>query len=368
MKKYIATFLSCALLLSSFSFSFALEDIEHTEAKPDTLTVEEIQALSNLPIFITTIKSDNIDKENIGELIDSIQNSPIAFHNSPSDSNQNETAVLTNEEYDIYELSDIQKNDLLTNPQYSLILKRLNELNSSDFNISYVNFYSYQKDTSIANMNQDGIMPLGSSVPFGSYNGYDYVYYEAQARFDTDPVVPGNLTAKMDWTEVAKKTLGIVVDEIIDGYCEAISTTVSFMSAFFSGYKAPIKVKWNSSEDEFFVAAKGDYYIREICIQDKLNKVSGQDYVPYAITERISFNLSGEIWYPCKQNPSGTYERETIAFSTNPRTQVKTPSYDKNTAAATALLKEIYSRYMGAGYMTYDEHFDTSSFFTKLFS
>lgn len=88
MKKYIATFLSCALLLSSFSFSFALEDIEHTEAKPDTLTVEEIQALSNLPIFITTIKSDNIDKENIGELIDSIQNSPIAFHNSPSDSNQ----------------------------------------------------------------------------------------------------------------------------------------------------------------------------------------------------------------------------------------------------------------------------------------
>lgn len=124
----------------------------------------------------------------------------------------------------------------------------------------------------------------------------------------------------------------------------------------------PLKISYGTSGSYLKIKVSGDIYMRDIFIEDKLNKVSGYDYYKWGRTEQTKLVVKHDAKIPVKKRTDSTYDFSHKTWTSKVYT-TSTPGFAGNTT----LYKNILYLYQnGVDYSTYNELLDPAKLTTKL--
>jgi len=378
MKKIICLLLIFSLLTTS-SVAFAVEtEANRSQINPITVSPETVTALSLLPVFITYI--DYSDEDNIDdtkelaclEINDAFKSRENTQHAGSQKLTIDESSALhiNNSTYEIIEVADASKAEMLNRPEFASTINRIGELVDQGVSVNYVNFFLSQNGASGTRGDPSDpaywegscpkLCPAGGS---NVYNGYKFLYIESAVNVETTPKVAGNI-GSMNWTSVAAKITKLAADVIVkNAVFQVASVAYDALSAVFSGYQAPYSVTYSASSGYLKTWVSGDLYMRTILISDNLNRIAGYAYYDWGHLESFKAKTKVDAKWPVSVRPGGTYNYETNTYAYSTWRYATTPGFNGNTTLYSSVIN-LYQNTIG--YFTHAETVDINGMIASL--
>lgn len=188
--------------------------------------------------------------------------------------------------------------------------------------------------------------------PFGTYNGYKFLFSEMSVEVESDEVTPGNLSSSLKWDVITKKIISASLNHYVKGvFYKTVKAASDLLSDLFSAYEPALSISYGPSKGYIKARVSGDLYVKTILIRDDLNRVEGHAYYEWGTTERLAAVVRVSAKYPYKENPGGTYEYRYPSESSSVQ-QSYAPGYFGNATIYQSIIK-LYNNKIG--YFTHDE-------------
>lgn len=362
MKKLLS--LALALCLS-FVFCIpanATEKNKPSQIDINSTLVEKVAKFENIPLYITILDSGTTLTDEAKETItDSINAINIQAKCNPS----NMIEVINNPDFQVRLISEIQKQNILSSPIYSLALSQIEDLIDNGVNISYVNLFAFSPDIlqSRASDPNDEDAWEDISDPLGSYGGYEFRKMMTSASVESTTVDFGDIDPRLNWTAIGEKGIEVVFEHFVNNaFVDVIKGFVDGISSLFEIYENPLKITYGNTEGYLRASASGQLYIQSVLISDELDRVDGYSYYPWGVTQMFDCALRVDAKYPYEEltNNEYLYRYPSHSYSIG---EIRTPGYDGNRT----LYKNIIDKYTNtAGYFTYDESIDVYNAIAEL--
>lgn len=369
-KKTTSIALASIMILALMTPVMAAQDVPNDSTV--FLTEEEKTTIANIPIYLTYIyTSDEDEIYNIQEganqkLIEQTQE--MSTYRAAR-SNVSEGVIITDDAYTVRCVSPEEKSAMFDNILYTSTLKNAQELMANGIIVKNINFFVVNSPENMtapmaANDPSDPNYWLSTCTKLGTRNGYQFLYTESMTNVETGWVVPGNLTASLNWQSILQKSIKIAMDRYVKNTVyDTVSLTYDILSTMIDGYTPPLSISYSAGGGYVKAKVSGTLYQRTIFLEDKLNKFNGYAYYTYGGTQRLASAVKVDTKYPIKQNTSGTYEFAYKTGTSNIKT-TSTPGYAGNTT----LYDSILSCYNMNTYVTHVETIDVRQYMTTLLS
>ena len=346
MKKVMAVMLLTILVLTSAVSAFA--DTKKEDGK--SLTTAEVENIMEIPVYISTLAdaADETAKEKCQQAIADdveLQKDCLLTRNA-------RTVRGIKGNFEVKKLALKESEALIQNELFSGTFERVCDLMNEGITVNYINFF-------VSESNAAKAAPIG--IYLGSYNGYKFRYLESSAGIESSWVTP-NKSTSISWPTLMAKTL----KSFIGLSKNKVLTTAVVGSDIISNVvdAKPLKVSYGTSGSYLKIKVSGDLYMRDIYIEDKLNKVSGYDYYKWGRTEQTKLVVKHDAKIPTKKRTESTYDFTHDTWPSRKYT-TSTPGFAGNDT----LYKNILNVYQnGVGYYTYDELLDPVKLTTQLLS
>lgn len=354
MKKCVSLLLTLCLITSLVVPAFATDNKKISVPQLDAITEE---TLMDIPFFVVSTDGMELSEAQKAEATATVA------------SYCEGVAVYLNDKsatYDIVQLDESQKKNVLENPIYALAFKQIQDAIAGGTTVKYINFFS--KTADVVGTGRAAGDPSDASYweencrSLGTYNGYKFLYAETSYGVESSEVVPGNISGSWKWDEIAKKVLKVGCTQLVkkggyDKYYKAVKAASNALSTLFSLYDSPLSISYSSSSGYLKAKVSGDIYLRIVMIRDDLNRIDGYAYYNWGTTARFAAAMRVSAKYPYKKNASGTYEYKYPSY-THATQYSSTPGYAGNVDLYKSII-ELYSN--TSGYFTHDESIDVGS-------
>lgn len=331
-----------------------------------SISDEGAKMLSEIPIYLTYINNYNVDgmdyiKESVSLQIDEVTKDK---SNDLLSNKINKPIHIIKDEYELIEVEESSKMDVITDPLYTSIFVRVQELIDQGTKVNNVNIFVKSPDTMVLSNDPNDPAYWESSYPsLGTYGSYKFLFMEASTNVGSSWVVPGNIGVSVKWNEITKKTLEAILDHYVkDNFYRAVKAVSSGLSTFFNAYQSPLSITYSSSGGELKAKVSGNLYIRTVLIRDRLNRVPGYAYYGWGTTEQFKTNLKIDAMWPVSVRPGGTYDYAT-GQHTFPTQNSNTPGFYGNQTLFISII-DFYEN--AIGYFTHDEYINVNSIVARL--
>jgi hypothetical protein len=340
-------FLVIVFLITS---SVALATDNHVVNFSDIQSLSKISIdLSSIPIYITV--SDNI--ELVKEAAETIDYGDL----DNKEETKNYILNYQGSDFEIKELSALEKEEIIKNPLFSNTLLRVQEMVEEGKKVNYINFFMKQAYQTYSG-DPDDIEYWESSCEYlGSYDGYKFLFLESSVGVESDQVEPDNISPSIDWTELAITSFETFISYKVKGVLDSVLSFIGTLADFFETVDPPVKITYGESDGYLKFKVSGDLYMRTIFIRDDHDRVPGYAYYAWGHTEQARMNTILEAKWPTEERPGGTYNYDVESF-VYPKRTTSTPGFYGNSTLYRSII-DLYNNEIG--YFTHDEEIDVNS-------
>lgn len=323
--------------------------------------------IKDIPIYFTKISNYNeqdisiIKESSLAEIKESIKSKS----NDLSRDKENNYLHISKKGYEIFEVEESLKANIVNDPLYKSIFESLNELIDNGVKVNYVNIYVKENPRMTSrNNNLDDPAYWESQCQYlGSYNGYKFLYLESATNVESSWVTPGNIDIKLKWDEITKSSIEALADHYVKGvYYKTARAAYSALSTLFSSFESPLSITYSESGGYVKAKVSGDLYSRTILIRDKKDRIPGYAYYNWGSTQQFKAYMKVDAKWPVRKRPGGTYEYHQNQETYGPYYS-NTPGFYGNTT----LYQSIISLYENTqGYFTHVENIDVHKIIANL--
>ena len=370
MKKLISLFVTFCMFFSLCIPASAKDSGTSNQITLPSVNAETYSAMMNIPIYVTTMKENKtlsqIQKDNIAATIQKKNTLSSKYTRAESG-----TIVQQTSQYSVKQLSNTEKQAAIKSPILAPTFERYKEIIDNGGTINYINLYLPEGLSLTYSGQEDDESYWESNCAWycddnrskSTYNGYKFLTLESASNVETNEVTPGNLSGSMNWTEIVNMAVRGALDVYVqDDFYQAVTTVSDVISTFLNNYEPPLSVTYSPASEYYKSSVSGTLYVKQIIIQDKLDKVSGYAYYPWGHTESLSCYINVRVKYPTDQRPTGAYNY-VVTSGSYPTPEIETPGYEGNSTLYRSVI-DLYKNHIGTFY--HNEYIDDRSYIAEL--
>ena len=274
--------------------------------------------------------------------------------------------------YNVIEIKSSEKSEIVNNPLFVNTVRRAAKAIEEGLIVDSINFYTKndlakEENSSRVNNNDSEAYWESHCYYLGTYSGYKFLYLESCIAVSTNRVVPNNITPSFNWVNFIGKTvksaLGVWIDQRLS---TGVTVITDLVSNILGAIDTPMSVSYSQAAAGYIETwVKGNWYIRDVYIQDKLDKVSGYAYYEWACMQQTRMQHALDVAIPVGQRTATTYDYRYYA-GYGPVQTYSTPGYVNSQAFMSAVLSKYNSSVYGI--MPYYEEIDIPSLLTYIIS
>ena len=347
MKKFISIFLVIVVLMTS---SVAFTNGNYAVNFSDNQSSSKISIdLSDIPVYITI--SDDIKL--LKEAVETIDYEDL----DNKDELKNYILNYQGIDFEIIELSALEKEEIFKNPLFCNTLLRVQTMIEEGIEVNYINYFMSQPYKTHSGSPDDIEYWESTCEYLGSYDGYKFLFLESSIGVESSYVEPDNISPYINWTELAETSFKTFISYTIKGKLGMVLSFIGTLTEFFNIVETPLQVTYGESQGYLYFKVSGDLYMRTIYIRDDNNRIPGYAYYTWGYTEQAKMNTKLDAKWPVEERPGGTYNYETTTY-TYPKETTSTPGFYGNSTLYRSII-DLYNNEIG--YFIHDEVINVNS-------
>jgi hypothetical protein len=258
---------------------------------------EAIELIDTLNVYITYIdeaKYSSVEKDNIDYLALYIQ---AQKHKSSSQEDVSEEAsVMKLSKHDVLQ----QIND----PIIRTALRRAKSAIDAGYVVHDVNVLLPRREVNILS----GCPIEQVSEPWGFQYGHNWRFYWISVPLETNLV---NVQDRPSlWSQIMQASFKVLVKRVVDHVTHGTWSVLEDMDKVIAS-ASPINYYFNTQNEFIRGFSAGNWYSREICIEDTDNKMPGFNYYPWGSAERLVHASHIFSKYKVSEDYGGIYAQES---------------------------------------------------------